>query len=139
MYLAHYSFLECNLVHGFFFSLSFLPSKNSNTQANKGVFGRGIWVMLFGCFWYICGWKCVLVSLKCSKCCLKWPIKLALKLEYFSTGHATNNKRAQTKKDHIKRGPMENLAGSSLPQITNGPQHKHIKLTKRIYMESPTK
>ena len=28
---------------------------------------------------------------------------LALKLENFSTGHATNNKRAQTEKEHIKR------------------------------------
>ena len=72
-------------------------------------------------------------------CSLKTQTHEPIKLENFSTGHATNNKRAQIEKDHIKRGPMENLARSSLPQITNGPQHKYIKLAKRIYMDSPTK
>ena len=143
MCLAHYSFLECNLVHAFFFSSLFLPSKNWNTRAKKWVFGIEVWVMLFEYFWYTCEWKsmwkCVLVCLKCSKCCLKWPTKPALKLENFSTGHATNNKRAQTEKDHIKRGPTENLVEWSLPQITNGPQHKYIKLAKIVYMDSPTK
>ena len=61
------------------------------------------------------------------------------KIENFSRGHATNNKRAQTEKDHINRGPMENLAGSSLPQITNGPKQKKYQTRKENLYGQPNK
>ena len=73
------------------------------------------------------------------KMLLEMAYQTGPKIENFSKGHAINNKRAQTEKDHINRGPMENLAGSSLPQITNGPKQKNIKLAKRTYMDNPTK
>ena len=57
---------------------SFLKKKKSYFS-RKVVFGWGVWVMLFGCFWYMYEWKSVLVCLKCSKNCLKWPTKRAQK------------------------------------------------------------
>ena len=57
----------------------------------KGLFGRGVWVVLFIVFLNICGWKsiwkCVKYCLKTENGCLKCPTKWALKVSNYLTTH----------------------------------------------------